>query len=103
MAAAFSNRALARLKLGRAAEAEIDCDHALLLQPTNVKALLRRAAARYAHAYLFGVLAFSVLPRHDPLATQLLLRLTRMPAWSTKMARPVVLSHKKVLKTMAKF
>jgi Flp pilus assembly protein TadD len=48
MAAAFSNRALALIKLGRPAEAEADCTHALLLQPGNVKALLRRAAARFA-------------------------------------------------------
>ena len=46
MAAAHSNRALVRLKLGDAAGAEADCSHALLLQPGNAKALLRRGAAR---------------------------------------------------------
>ena len=48
LAAAYSNRALARLKLGDAGGAEADCGHALLLQPGNAKALLRRGAARCA-------------------------------------------------------
>lgn len=47
LAAAFNNRAMARLRVNQAAEAEVDCDRALLLQPANAKALLRRAAARY--------------------------------------------------------
>ena len=46
LAAAYSNRAMARLKLGDAVGAETDCDYALLLQPHNAKALLRRGAAR---------------------------------------------------------
>lgn len=44
--AARSNRAMAFLKLQRYEEAEIDCDHVLLVDASNVKALLRRAAAR---------------------------------------------------------
>ena len=47
--AAYNNRALAHLRLGEAAAAETDCDHVLLQQPGNVKALLRRAAARRGH------------------------------------------------------
>lgn len=46
MAAAYSNRALVRLKLGQAEGAEQDSNQALQLEPKNVKALLRRAAAR---------------------------------------------------------
>ena len=39
-------RALARLRLGKAADAEADCTEAVALDPTYVKAYLRRAAAR---------------------------------------------------------
>jgi hypothetical protein len=46
MRLARNNRAMALLKLARYEEAEVDCDHVLLLEPRNVKALLRRAAAR---------------------------------------------------------
>ncbi|KAK9805705.1 hypothetical protein WJX73_000447 [Symbiochloris irregularis] len=44
--AAFNNRALTHLKLGQLREAEADCDSVLEREPKNVKALLRRAAAR---------------------------------------------------------
>lgn len=47
-AAAFNNRALAYLKTGQHAEAASDCDRVLNLEASNVKALLRRAAAREA-------------------------------------------------------
>ncbi len=47
LASAYSNRAMAHLKLGQLTQAETDCNHTLLLQPDNVKALLRRASARY--------------------------------------------------------
>ena len=46
MAAAYSNRALVHLKLSQPKAAEADCNHALELEPSNAKALLRRAAAR---------------------------------------------------------
>ena len=48
MAAAYSNRALVHLKLSQPEAAEADCNNALELAPSNVKALLRRAAARSA-------------------------------------------------------
>ena len=46
MAAAYSNRALVHLKLSQPEAAEADCNHALELEPSNAKAILRRAAAR---------------------------------------------------------
>lgn len=45
-AAAYNNRALAQLKLRKWAAAEADSSKALSLEPNNVKALLRRGAAR---------------------------------------------------------
>ncbi|KAF8069556.1 RPAP3 [Scenedesmus sp. PABB004] len=47
-AAAFANRAAARLKLGQPAEAEADCSAALALDGGYVKALHRRGTARRA-------------------------------------------------------
>ena len=46
LAAAYNNRALAHLKLKNIADAEADCGYVLRLEPHNVKAFLRRAAAR---------------------------------------------------------
>ena len=46
LAAAYNNRALAHLKLSNLADAEADCDYVLMLEPKNVKALLRRGSAR---------------------------------------------------------
>jgi hypothetical protein len=48
LTAAANNRALARLRLGRWADAEADCSAVLTREPANVKALLRRGAARRA-------------------------------------------------------
>jgi tetratricopeptide (TPR) repeat protein len=45
---AFSNRAMAYLKLKEFHRAESDCSSALLIAPTHVKSLLRRATARNA-------------------------------------------------------
>jgi tetratricopeptide (TPR) repeat protein len=45
---AFSNRAMAQLKLKRFAEAEADCGAALRIEPTHIKSLQRRASARIA-------------------------------------------------------
>jgi len=44
--ACYTNRALCYLKLNKPTDAECDCDQALSLQPTNPKALYRRALAR---------------------------------------------------------
>ncbi|KAK9810399.1 hypothetical protein WJX72_010069 [[Myrmecia] bisecta] len=43
---AYNNRALARLKLGQCEQAQADCDVVLAADANNVKALLRRGAAR---------------------------------------------------------
>ena len=56
-AAAFANRAMARLKLGMTAEAEADCTAALALEPTYVKALQRRAASHAARGQLLQAAA----------------------------------------------
>eukprot|EP00057_Strongylocentrotus_purpuratus_P020135 XP_011674609.1 PREDICTED: sperm-associated antigen 1 [Strongylocentrotus purpuratus] len=45
-APAFNNRSLARIKLGEYEGAEKDCTKVLQLEPTNIKALLRRGTAR---------------------------------------------------------
>ena len=37
---------MALLKLEQYEEAEVDCDHVILTDPTNAKALMRRATAR---------------------------------------------------------
>lgn len=52
----YANRALALLKLQANAEAEEDCDAALLIDPGFVKALLRRAQARHAAEKYDGAL-----------------------------------------------
>jgi len=52
-AAAFANRALARLKLSRFFEAEQDCSSALALDERHLKALQRRAVARRELGLLF--------------------------------------------------
>lgn len=52
----YANRALALLKLSAYPEAEEDCDTALLLDPTQVKARLRRAQCRQATQRYDGAL-----------------------------------------------
>lgn len=50
--ACYTNRALCYLKLNKATDAESDCNQALILQPTNPKAMYRRALARKSlHQY----------------------------------------------------
>lgn len=57
LTSAHNNRALARLRLARWADAEADCCAVLAREPGNVKALLRRAAARLAIFRLFNTSA----------------------------------------------
>ena len=45
---AFSNRAMAYLKLKEYIRAEVDCNSALTIEPSHVKSLVRRATARNA-------------------------------------------------------
>ena len=52
----YANRGLALLKLGAEAEAEQDCDAALMIEPTYVKARMRRAQARRALGNYDGAL-----------------------------------------------
>ena len=52
----YANRGLALLKLGAEAEAEQDCDAALMIEPSYVKARMRRAQARRALANYDGAL-----------------------------------------------
>jgi len=66
----YANRALGLLKLHAYAEAEEDCDAALLIEPAHVKALLRRAQARHAGAKYDSALedlerALEVEPRNS--------------------------------------
>jgi tetratricopeptide (TPR) repeat protein len=66
-AVVFSNRAMARLKLGAYAEAEEDCGEALKLDPRNVKAHLRRGAARAVSGnYLEALEDFESALRLEP-------------------------------------
>ena len=67
----YANRGLALLKLGAEAEAEQDCDAALMIEPTYVKARMRRAQARRALANYDGALedievALEIEPRNAP-------------------------------------
>ena len=52
----YSNRAMAFLKLKQFANAEADCFEALLIRPTHVKSLHRRAVARLHLGKLRGAL-----------------------------------------------
>lgn len=66
----YANRALSLLKLHAYAEAEEDCEAALLLEPQHVKARLRRAQARHALTNYEGALedleeALLVEPRNS--------------------------------------
>ena len=67
-AVAYNNRAMARLKLKDFTGAEVDCDHVLLLDSGNVKALLRRASARQVPPHLLCRLCRGVIaPMSAPL------------------------------------
>jgi hypothetical protein len=66
-AAAYANRAMARLKLQRWAEAEQDCTEALFLDALHVKALQRRGTARRAQGKLFEAACdFDTVARLEP-------------------------------------
>ena len=54
MLAALNNRALCHLKLGAPAAAVADTDTLLAQEPGNIKALLRRAAAKEALGQVGG-------------------------------------------------
>lgn len=66
MLVALNNRAMVHLKLGSAAEAEQDCILVLESQPANVKALLRRAAARCAILCQPDFIEVAKLPESHP-------------------------------------
>lgn len=57
LTAAYNNRALCYIKLGRWKDAEMDCDVVLSIEPKNCKALLRRSCAREGQGLLEGALA----------------------------------------------
>lgn len=66
-AAAYANRAMARLKLKRWAAAEQDCCQALELNPHYVKALQRRGTARREQGRLFDAACdFDCVARLEP-------------------------------------
>ncbi len=52
----YANRAMASLKLGEVADAEVDCTRALALDPNYLKAWQRRAAARAASGRLLDAI-----------------------------------------------
>lgn len=59
---AYSNRAMAWLRLGDSDQALRDASHALTIDPTNVKALLRRATARSSSSTAAPSFLESVVP-----------------------------------------
>ena len=66
-AVVLSNRAMTRLKLGAYAEAEEDGSQALKLDPKNVKAYLRRGAARSVQGnYLEAITDYEAALRLEP-------------------------------------
>jgi tetratricopeptide (TPR) repeat protein len=75
----FSNRAMARLKLGEYAEAEEDCCEAIKNNPRNVKAYLRRGAARSVSGnYLEALEDFESALRYEPKNEDARNEITRM-------------------------
>ena len=66
-AVTYANRAMARLKLQRWAEAEQDCTEALSMDALHVKALQRRGTARRAQGKLFEAACdFDTVARLEP-------------------------------------
>jgi tetratricopeptide (TPR) repeat protein len=90
----YSNRALALLKLHAYAEAEEDCDAALLVDGTAVKAWLRRAQSRHAQSNYEGALedlerALDLEPRNSAART-LMAECRRLKALATPKPKPVM-------------
>ena len=66
-AVVLSNRAMTQLKLGAYAEAEEDCTNAIKLDVKNVKAFLRRGAARSVQGnYLEAITDYESALRLEP-------------------------------------
>ena len=93
----YANRGLALLKLGAEAEAEQDCDAALMIEPSYVKARMRRAQARRALANYDGALedievVLEIEPRNAP-ARKMMSECRQLRAASASTARAATLTR----------